>query len=91
MQVQSQLKEYKQGNLCLVLDRNRVVPNDPGADTPAMVYYTGKYQACATYWCAVGEGELEIFRGGFHKLTQKQINWLDSLSDKLEEFLCQLP
>lgn len=38
----------------LVLDRDKVVLDDPGADTPAMVYYK---RGSATYWCACGEGE----------------------------------
>ena len=84
-----QFKIFKKGNLQVVCDRKRVVPNDPGADTPAIVYFYGKYKASATYWCAVGEGELEITGRphGFHKLTEKQVEWLSDLDSEITEFL----
>ena len=86
------IKIWQNHNLKVVLDRKKVVPNDPGADTPAMVYYkSAKYEASATYWCAVGECQLEITTGrdkyGSHNLTSKQVEWLDSLDAELTEFL----
>lgn len=83
--------EYR--GLRVVLDRKRVVPNDPGQDTPALVHYKcGKYRACSTYWCACGEGELLIESprnrsGGVHKLSDNQLEWLASLDFELTEFL----
>lgn len=82
--------EYR--GLRVVLDRKRVVPNDPGADTPAMVYLKHwGMEASATYWCACGEGELEITKGpkryGFQRLTDNQLEWLDTLDPELTDFL----
>jgi hypothetical protein len=90
IQSDERFKIWRNGNLRLVLDRKAVVPNDPGADTPALVYYEGRrYKACSTYWCAIGESQLEISsrRGGSHLLTQKQCVWLDSLDAELTDFL----
>ena len=86
------LKIWQCRGLRVVCDRNRVVPDDPGADTPAMVYYKCRqYEASATYWCAMGESHLQINSGKFrdeeHKLTQTQCEWLDSLEPEITEFL----
>lgn len=82
--------EYR--GLRVICDRKRVVPNDPGADTPAMVYYKCRdYEANSTYWCAMGESQLEITSGkdkyGSHQLSQNQCDWLASLDTELTEFL----
>lgn len=82
--------EYR--GLSVICDRKRVVPNDPGADTPAMVYYKRwGMEASAPYWCAIGEAALEITRGknkyGSHKLTDNQVEWLESLDAELTGFL----
>lgn len=82
--------EYR--GLSVICDRERVVRNDPGADIPAMVYckHWGM-EASATYWCAMGKGELEITKGkdkyGSHKLSDNQVEWLESLDSELTEFL----
>jgi len=65
------------GGLRVVLDRTRVVPDDPGADTPAMVYLFG---ASATLWCAMGEGELMGDRAA-RKLSEAQCRWLDDVAE----------
>ena len=82
---------WEHGKLRVVLDRKRVVPNDPGQDTPALVHYEcAQYKACSTYWCACGEGELLIEsprHRGVHKLTEKQLEWLESLDPELTDFL----
>lgn len=81
------MKKY---GLEVICDRNRVVPNDPGADTPCMVnkYKDNKLIACSTYWCAVGEQELlRCDSEGVCKLSEKQIEWLDSLDSEITEFL----
>ncbi len=63
----------------LHLDQSRWHPNDPGADTPALVEYKGKW---ATYHCALGEGECDGER-----LPQIVIDWLNSekVFDKVED------
>src|SRR5271166_5210387 len=82
------IRTYTKGNLQVVLDRRKVIKDDPGADTPAMVYFNGRNRACSTYWCACGEGELlNENDGGVYKLTKRQIEWLDSLDGELTEFL----
>lgn len=79
----STTKEIKKGNLRLLLDRNEVYPDDPGAGAPAIVLTAnGKY--CATYWCAINEGELEL---GGYQLSDKQLDWLYSLEDEINDFL----
>ncbi len=92
IQSDDRFRIYQNGKLRVVLDRQRVVPDDPGADTPAMVYFDGdSYKASATYWCALGEGELQITTGiykhGFHKVTNLQCKWLESLDSELTKFL----
>jgi len=82
--------EYR--GLSVICDRKRIVPNDPGADTPAMVYYKRLgMEASATYWCAISKSKLQITRGknkyGSHKLSENQIEWLASLDPELTEFL----
>lgn len=82
--------EYR--GLSVICDRKRVVPNDPGADTPAMVYLKHwGMEASSTYWCVIGEGALEITKGkdkyGSHKLSDNQVEWLESLDSELTEFL----
>tara|TARA_R100000458_G_scaffold15199_1_gene12939 strand:- start:850 stop:1095 length:246 start_codon:yes stop_codon:yes gene_type:complete len=76
-------KEYSFGNLKVELDRNEVYPDDPGAGAPAIVSVAnGKF--VATYWCAINEGELEL---GAYQLSDKQLDWLYSLEDEINEFL----
>lgn len=77
-------KVISKGNLSVILDRKQVFPDDPGQGTPAIVE-CGMYHA--TYWCAIGEGELFSDREGTKKLTQRQRDWLDSLSQEIDEFL----
>jgi hypothetical protein len=84
------IKTYHLGRLLVVLDRDRVVKDDPGADTPALVYlnprpFCAEPKSCdgsATLWCAEGEGEIEGY-----KLTRQECRWLSSLIDAAEEFL----
>lgn len=65
------------------LDADEVVPHDPGAGTPAMVYLN---KGSATYWCALDTGELDDGRGYFD-LDKERMDWLDSQSDVVEEFV----
>lgn len=72
------------GDLLLVLDSAEIVPDDPGAGTPAMVHL-GNFSA--TYWWACGEGTVY----GTHDvdLSQSQINWLHAQEDLVNGFLNQ--
>lgn len=72
------------GGIRVELDKNRVVKDDPGADTPAMVYL-GK--CSATYWCASSEGELLGHLTGYETLTEAQKEWLDKIEDEVNYFL----
>lgn len=77
-------KTLSKGNLRVVLDKSQVFPDDPGQGTPAMVY-CGEFSA--TYWCAVGESELFHDRRGAKRLTDEQVEWLESLDSELSSFL----
>jgi hypothetical protein len=71
----------------VVLDPERIIPDDPGADTPVMVFLNpvgaitnpSGCKASATYWCAIGEGEIEGY-----KLSESELQFLDRLEDKVE-------
>lgn len=75
-------KTYTRGNYRLVLDKSRVVPEDPGSDTPAMVY--GPNGSSGTYWCACDTGELSY---GDRQLPNSVVNWLIALLDDVDAFL----
>jgi hypothetical protein len=91
IQSDDRFKIWEYRGLRVVLDRHAVVPDDPGADTPAMVYLTHRdMEACATYWCALGEASVYCSDGkhrGDHRLSDNQCAWLDSLEPELTEFL----
>jgi len=67
--------------LRIVLDSREIIPHDPGAGTPAMVY-VGTH--AGTYWCALGEGELAC---GEYTLTDAQYRWIESQEDVVNEFV----
>ena len=54
----------------LHLDSSRIIPDDPGADTPALVEYRGNW---GTYWCASETGECDGF-----DLPDSVLAWLNS-------------
>jgi hypothetical protein len=72
------------GGLRLKLDREEVIVDDPGAGTPAMVQL---FQYTATYWCALGEGELEDSLGRTRQLTGRQQRWLEDQQAEVDRFL----
>jgi hypothetical protein len=74
-------KTLKKHGLTVVLDTNKVIHDDPGADTPALVYMG---EASATYHVALHEGELDF---GDVKLNPTQIRWLDSIEGEIGDFL----
>lgn len=65
------------------LDTDEIIPQDPGAGTPAMVY-SGRY--AGTYGCACDTGELD---GGDLQLTARQVSWLHSVAAQVDDFLAQ--
>lgn len=64
----------------LVLDHREAVPDDPGAGTPAMVY--GPRDACATYFRALNEGELDC-----HQLPGSVNRWLESMEHYVDAYV----
>ena len=79
-------KEYEDnGRLRLVLDTDEVVPHDPGAGEPALVYVNvaPRQVFSSTYWYAIGERETV---DGI-PLTDDEVEWLESLEGKVEAFL----
>ncbi len=69
------------GGIKVVLDRNEIIPHDPGAGCPALVV-VGRYSA--SWSCAINEGELEC---GEYTLTAEQVAWLDSVAGEVWQFL----
>jgi hypothetical protein len=55
-------------NVKLELDPSQVIPDDPGAGTPALVHFRGD---SGSYWCAVGEGMC-----GDVRLPNSAVRWL---------------
>lgn len=62
------------------LDSSEVVPNDPGAGTPAMVYLGND---CATFWCAMDYGCLQDDT----ELSERQSRWLDEQEETVNAFV----
>lgn len=75
--------EIKGEGLVLVLDASEIIPHDPGAGTPAMVYSANKRHS-ATFWCALNEGELDC---GDVRLTRVQMAWLVAQEDAVDRFI----
>ena len=86
-------KTIRQGNLRVELDRDQVFPDDPGEGCPEyVVWESGRQCFSASYNCAVNEGELSNNSDSFgveceKQLTDKQLQWLDSIADEIDEFL----
>ena len=72
------------GGIKLVLDRDKVIVDDPGADTPAMVYLPHN-AGSATFWCAVDTGECDDV-----DLSNSQCQWLQAQYDEVINFLYQM-
>lgn len=68
----------------IVLDLNEVYPEDPGNGTPAMFYYGG---GSATYWCALGEGEVDAGRKGMIEIPGAVYRWMEAQEDAVNTFL----
>jgi hypothetical protein len=65
----------------VVLDRSKVIPDDPGADTPAMVHLGS---LSGTFWCCLDTGEIDC---GERQLSGRVMEWLDDVSGKVNDFL----
>lgn len=79
------------GRIRLVLDLDQVIPDDPGAGTPAVVESVdGK--SSGTYWCACDTGEL-ICGDRYLELTKCELDWLNrqDVVDQVELFLFGAP
>lgn len=74
------------GDLRIELDAAEIVPDDPGAGTPAMVYEPSG-RGSATFWCALAEGELMANDGRTWKLTPAQARWLDEMEPDVTTWL----
>jgi hypothetical protein len=82
------MKKTLQGpGIRIELDTDEVIPDDPGAGTPAMVYVTGPVAGQATYWCALDTGEIDTGRHGYRDLTPAQSAWLERQLDAVNDFL----
>ena len=62
----------------IILDASEIVPNDPGAGTPALVVCGRR---TGSFWCAVDTAELD---GGEHELSLRQVEWLESQIELVE-------
>lgn len=68
------------------LDRGEVIPDDPGAGTPAVVHALGGYSA--TYYAACQWGEVTHERSGAPMEVPHDVHaWLLSKEEEIEAFL----
>lgn len=68
----------------LVLDRGQVFADDPGQGTPAIL--KGPNGGHATFWAALGEGELETTTG-YRALPSPVLAWLEAAEEAVNDFL----
>jgi len=63
------------------LDTDKVIPDDPGADTPALIY--DRWGNVGTYWCAWDTGYVEE-----RFISAKAVHeWLDEINEEVNAFL----
>lgn len=72
---------YIYGAFRLELDSREIVPDDPGAGTPALLW--GPNKQTATFWCALDSGEL----GDGSEIPESVMKWLDRMVPTVENFL----
>lgn len=83
--------EVSDGFLLLVADRGRINLEDPGADTPAMVYICGrdgKLLASATLNYALDTGMLDGHRAT-RMINPEEMEWLNEIAESVDAFLDQ--
>ena len=68
----------------LVLDKGQVFLDDPGAGTPAIL--EGPNGGSSTFWCALGEGEIETAFGP-RPLPSLVVEWLENSEGAVNRFL----
>lgn len=68
----------------IVLDRRQVFLDDPGQGTPAIL--EGPNGASSTFWCALGEGEIETTFGP-RALPSLVVEWLEASESAVNSFL----
>lgn len=68
----------------LVLDASQIIPDDPGAGTPAVVY--GPRDSSATFWCAVNEGVVSNSREDI-EIPARVLRWLASNEELVSEWI----
>ncbi len=72
---------YIYGAYRLELNSREIVPDDPGAGTPALLW--GPNKQTATFWCALDSGEL----GDGSEIPESVMKWLDRMVPTVESFL----
>lgn len=72
---------YIYGAYRLELNSREIVPDDPGAGTPALLW--GPNKQTATFWCALDSGEL----GDGSEIPESVMKWLDRMVPTVENFL----
>lgn len=77
-------------SLRITLDRSKVNNEDPGADTPALVY-SGCSRFSATYWAALGEEELTNDDWEVKPLSPRQVRWIREQEGVVADFLYDGP
>lgn len=70
----------------LELDKGEIYPDDPGMGTPALVVLANG--DTGTFDCVTSEGETV---DGQHKLTQEQLDWLETKREYVEKFVGNYP
>jgi len=73
------LRPAKPLGIRIELDSSEIIPSDPGAGTPAMVYVGN---ASGTFWCALDTGEVDDFT-----LTDSQHRWLSMVAEQVDAFI----
>lgn len=69
----------------LELDQGEVFFDDPGQGTPALVYDAKGNSG--TYWCVMGEAEIESRSGGCEPIPNIVWMWLDDMEPAIVAFL----
>lgn len=80
------IKKFKRGGYTLILDSDEIIPNDPGAGTPAMV--EGPKGTSGTFFCVIDTGEM-IDGDYAHQIPASVVAWLSSMTNVVDEFIDQ--
>lgn len=66
------------------LDKDEIIPDNPGEGTPAMVY--GPNESSGTFYAAQNEGEL-CCGPREHTLPDIVTRWLNDIDEEVDDFL----